>query len=146
MGLVDLLNAHIAKDKSTEIATLAAELKSEWNLPRFGKLLDCLAKEKCYTELLLLFLAVNEKIPSDNPLILEKSVVDAMFRGLGQLSRKSQPFAFLNNLSTRFIQGWEPKDPASKAELCLLFLAARRGGDFILPVEIFSGKLPMNGQ
>lgn len=136
VALVDLLNARLAEVKSVDIAALASELRDKWDDTGFVRLLESLAKQNRDIEMFLLLIASNSIHPKSEPLVLKRPVVRGLLSGLGQLSHKSRPFALLSNIAPQFIQGWETSDPTSKSELCLLFLAARRGGDYLIPVEL----------
>lgn len=136
IGLNRLLDERLAEEKSIATSTLASELNQSWNETKLPDLLAGLAKEKRYAEALLILMAANSQHPPSNPYILSKEIVWSFFNGLEQLSPNSQPFTLLCNVAPKFIQGWDTADQASKAELCLLMLAARHGGEYHIPADV----------
>lgn len=135
-AVVSVVNAKLASIKSAVVTTISKEILETWDDDRLVDLLDCLSKENRDVEALLLLLASNNVHPRNTPLVLSRSIVNSLLDGLGHLSSKAQPFELLNLLGPGFINGWETPDPISKAELCIVYLAARSSGPYRLPVEL----------
>ena len=135
-ALVAAVNAQLALIKSASVIPLAKDLLEKWDDNKLVDLLDCLSKENRDIEAFLLLLASNSVYTRTTSLELSRKIVSNLLSGLGQISSKAQPFELLNLLAPGFIHGWEATDPISKAELCVVYLAARSCGPYRFPVEL----------
>jgi hypothetical protein len=113
---------------SPEPQELAAELQREWDHAKLVELLECLAKDKRDVQTFLLIMGATAAVPCSEPIRLERSVVSSLLRGVGRLSRKTYPFQLLSALASDLLDGWQPVDVHSEAELRLVFLAANYAG------------------
>lgn len=134
-SLEALLTQQVVAARSSERATLAAQLLNEWDVGEFRRLLQTLAQEGRDAETVLLLLSSLTSNPPVEAMDLNAKVVDSFFRGLDRFSEEGGPAELLNLGVSTLLRGWQPEETVSYAKLCLYLLAAKYAGDYQLPSE-----------
>lgn len=127
-SLVDQVEEQALTVRSIAPKKLATDLQSKWEEKCFIQLLECLAEDKRDVEAFILLMSATAAHPQSEPMLLERSVVSSILRGLGDLSEKAYPFRLLSSLAPDFLNGWRAVDLHSQAELRMVFLAADYSG------------------
>jgi hypothetical protein len=114
---------------SPEPQELAAQLQGDWDDETLLQLLECLAEDKRDVQAFLLVMGATAALTGSHRFGFKRPVVSSLLRGVGRLSQKTHPFQLLSALAPEFLDGWEPVDVHSEAELRLVFTAAHYAGD-----------------
>lgn len=131
-AILALVNEQIAKIHRGSTSNFASKLKNQWDDQILAELLGCLANEKREVEAFLLEFASVKTHPRNAPNIYSKLTINNILNGLEQLS-KSKPFEFLGWISPAFLTGFDSLNPQSRAEICMLALAANMAAEHMQP-------------
>jgi hypothetical protein len=127
----------ISRRTANDIAALVEEYVATKGSPKsLINLLEGLAKEKRDTESYLLALSINTAHAGLKDLSLSRQVVESIFNGLEQFSKKNSPLVMLNYSVPFLFSGWTSKEISVNIQTCVLLLSVKYAGQFDLPSEV----------